>query len=316
MKLVINIFGIALQTMFALQVAVADQFHFYYKDFAYYLYLSFLSIRNFITAVIRFTYNCFYHLYFLERYQLSDYEGMIDIMGSYAIASNHYIEPEGNHIGNMPATRIMGFLNNKTTNPAHLPISAAAMNLMWKVLDNKMDYENTVFIDFGCGVGASMMMAMLQRPLKCIVGVELNSMTAKICSGNIERCLKEQDGALRCKNIVVKNVDMINFRLDATGLNSSLDSSPPLASVILFMYEPLWTISKLDANAIYRKVLRNLKASCSSMNATLYIAYFFAGKFSGDALPALHEMHGELLEMENYPSLFFGADDNMFVYKL
>jgi hypothetical protein len=315
--MLLNFFAIALQTLSSLAAAVQDQFHFYYKDCTYYMYLSFLTVWNFLAATVRFCHTCFHHLIFLQKYGLAEYEGMLDIAGSYTTSTVTALEPEGNHIGNQPAPRVMGFVNNVTNNPAHLPISSLAVDLIWKTLDKMVNYEDAIFVDFGCGVGASMMMAMIRRPFKCIIGVELNAQTAKFCSNNVARCTRELAHVVRCKSIVVENMDMINFRLHQdSASNGSASQYPNASNVILFMYEPLWTISKVDANVIYRKVFRNMKASCVAMNSKLFVAYFFAGKYSGDAMPALQEMKAELIHSESYPSLFFGGNEKMYLYQV
>jgi hypothetical protein len=74
----------------------------------------------------------------------------------------------------------------------------------------------------------------------------------------------------------------------------------------------LWTISKADAYVIYKNIFQNLLATVD----ILYVVYYFAGKYTGDAHYALDELEAKLVHKERYPSLFFGAKDEMFVYKL
>jgi hypothetical protein len=282
-----------------------DRVHIYYKDFMNFLYLSMISIWNFFNACIRFYYTSFHHIAYLERYGLLNYHGILDITGTFT--AEKYLEPEGNIVRNKPAARIMGFLNNSTNNPSHYPVSSLAMDLAWKVLDKEIDYANTIFIDFGCGVGTSMMNAMLHKPFQMIFGIELNNQTVEYCKENIDRLQRDHSSIIKCNNTMVLNIDMMDFKL-----RSYVDSNHEQKIVaVLFMYEPLWTIGKADAHAIYRKILRNMEASTD----ILYIVYYFAGRFSGDATIALKEMNAELLHKEKYPTLFFGADEDMYIYK-
>jgi hypothetical protein len=107
---------------------------------------------------------------------------------------------------------------------------------------------------------------------------------------------------VKCSKVAIENMDMIKYKV----------RPPHRSSIVLFMYEPLWTVSKSIAVGIYRKVLSNILQNCS----VLYVVYYFAGKYNGDALPAINSLPHEVLFSTKYPSLFFGTHEDMFVFKI
>lgn len=302
MRSLARLLVIPLKALAILSLVVCDNFHFYSRDVMQHMYWAALAVWNFIFAVFRFYHTICHHLLYLETNCLQDYHGLMDITGSYT--TDKYIAPEGNAVGGKPAERIIGFTKNETKNPAHFPISSLAMHQAWFVLDQHINYHDAVYVDFGCGVGTSLLSAMT-RPFQQIIGVEMNKSTAALCQLNVDKFLKESKDSVQCANICIKDMDMVKFNLEE-------EKNCESRITVLMIYEPLWTISKSHALCIYSKVLRNI----GYRSAQLYVVYFFAGKYTGDALPALRAMNHKLVYEGPYPSLFFGANDTLYIFKI
>jgi len=78
------------------------------------------------------------------------------------------------------------------------------------------------------------------------------------------------------------------------------------------MYEPLWTLSATDAHAIYTRILQQA-ATCGR---PVLVAYFYAGDYSGNAVPALQAAGAKLLRTWRFDSLNFACGGPFFLYKL
>ena len=95
----------------------------------------------------------------------------------------------------------------------------------------------------------------------------------------------------------------------------------PAEIVVLYLYEPLWTLSKSTAFEIYQTVLLNALYEVPSDIKEIYFVYLFAGMYGGDALSAFNAIKQQLpdvLELvceETYFGLFFGYSDNLYIYK-
>jgi hypothetical protein len=303
----LNYLGIALKTFSLLSQVLSDRFLWYKQDFKYHLHLCGLIVWNLVTGMIRFYHAHFHHLVFIHKHKLEKFSDLMDVEGSYV--TSQFAEPELNVVHSQPAARMMGFLNNSTKNPSHFPISSLALALMWKRLDAlpSFRYEEAIYIDFGCGCGMSLLNALIHgKPFQALFGVELDEKTADFARENIEKFQKQHSSNRNAANqpeIVVENEDMVNFQVPEYYQDNS---------IVLFLYEPLWTISKADADKIYHKVFRNLKKSAKK---EIIVVYFAANKFTGDALPALSSLGFETISSERYPSLFFGASDEMTLFK-
>eukprot|EP01031_Cornospumella_fuschlensis_P032305 gene32305-39068_t len=240
---------------------------------------------------------------FLEKYGLKDYHGLADIFGKYVSTIGDYINASAVDATNPSSPSfVIGFEGNESRNPAYFPTSSPALELMWKTLDRILpSYENSIFVDFGCGTGITLLTAM-QKPFKSIVGVELDSQTAIFAEKNIQRFRVDQQTEVKSSRVSVRNMDMVEYKLPAEAKTST---------VVLFMYEPLWTMSKAQAFPIYQKIFQSMAAG----SGELYVVYFFAGKYTGDATYALQELHWESVAKMKYPSLFFGANEDMMIYR-
>lgn len=244
---------------------------------------------------------------------------------------------EGNILDYKPAARVTGLLNNSSGNPAHLSLPGSSLDAVWTGLltDPFFRYENCVFLDFGCGTGFPLLVAMT-KPFQRIVGVELNAHCAALALQNAETfaASTHRKVAIRCPNVTVHCMDMSDFDYSSllgsttnskhgtngtttsvATINGSLISSkasnePP--TIVLYMYEPLWTLRKADAHLIYTRILRRAQ-QCGH---PVLVAYFYCGVYNGDALPALQGLGAELLYTRKCASLNFASDADFFLYKL
>ena len=143
----------------------------------------------------------------------------------------------------------------------------------------------------------------MTKPFSGIVGIDLHERSTQLARVNVQRFIESSSDKLKCTDVTVHHQDMVTF-----------DQYPQskAQTTILFMYEPLWTVPKLQAHEIYKRVISQARSYCTQ----LFIAYFYAGRYDGDALSAIHELRGEQLYCEKYYSLFFEAPENLYIYKL
>lgn len=167
---------------------------------------------------------------------------------------------------------------------------------------------NSVFIDFGCGTGLAVLSA-LTYPFLEVVGVELDETSASLAQKHVDKFRKSS--LLRCTNVKILCKDMSNLEFSSIGCTET-NKLNVLPAIILYMYEPLWTLAKEDAIHIYRKILKNAKSS----GRKVIVMYFFAGIYSGDATPVFQELGSVLLYKEKYHSLFFGPAEDLYIYEL
>jgi hypothetical protein len=137
------------------------------------------------------------------------------------------------------------------------------------------------------------------QPFQKIIGVELDSISADMCRKNAETFKQNKPELILSINTEIYTENMINFKY------------PKDASIVMYMYEPLWNLSKVDAHEIYLEVLSKA-IKCAK---TLTVVYFPCCKWNGDAMKALNELGGRLLLSETVgPSLIFDSHDYMYIY--
>jgi len=241
---------------------------------------------NLFTSCIRFSINHYKHLCYLHEIGFLHHQELVD-SGCFVVK----ILTQGTS---------RGYEGNESENPTHLPISAPAMEVIWSKLREIIDIEQTIFVDFGCGTGFALLSAMT-IPLKGIVGVDLHKKSVEFAVSNTSAFGTQSHAA--CTNVEVHCADMLGFQL------------PQCNQMVLFMYEPLWTVPFAEAHDIYQGVLIAAKQKCSG---TLIVAYVFAGHYGGNALDALKSaaVGGELISKHPYSSLHFGVQDHVFYYKI
>ena len=209
---------------------------------------------------------------------------------------------------------VTGILNNSSGNHRHLSIASLALDKMWNFLDkNDISIANSIFVDFGCGTGLAVLSA-LTYPFLQVIGVELDEKSADIAQNNVDS-FKKKSKLLRCADVKILCQDMCNLEFSSIGTETKdnkkkLNSSLP--TIILYLYEPLWTLAKEDAILKYREILRNAKLS----GRKIIVMYFYAGVYSGDALPVFKELGSTLLYQQKYHSLFFGPPEDLYIYDL
>jgi hypothetical protein len=203
---------------------------------------------------------------------------------------------------------VTGFLNNSSGNISHMSLSSLAIQKMWNVLSKipGFSFSNSLFLDFGSGSGL-IVLAALTHPFSQVIGVELDKTSATIAEKNIVSFIKKKSNLIQCNDFQILNQDMSTIEFSSIGCMKS-----ELPTIILYMYEPLWTLAKEDAFLIYRRIMRKAKAS----GRKIIVIYFFAGVYSGDALPVFEELGSTLLFKDAYCSLFFGPPEDLYVYEL
>lgn len=137
------------------------------------------------------------------------------------------------------------------------------------------------------------------QPFQKVIGVELDSISADMCRKNVTTFKQNKPELILSTNTEIYTANMINFEY------------PKDASIVMYMYEPLWNLSKVDAHDIYLEVLSKAIKSAK----TLTVVYFPCCKWNGDAMKALTELGGRLLLSETVgPSLIFDSHDYMYIY--
>jgi SAM-dependent methyltransferase len=254
------------------------------------------------------------------------------------------IESSGNVLKstNKPAKCVTGLIGNASGNHAHLSLASLSIEMMWSALQKNVpgfSYQNSVFIDFGCGTGLVVLAAMT-HPFRRVIGVELDGPTSELGCKNVKKFASGPQAAMiRCADVRVEHVDMADFDFAAasradTGtadddLGRIADAMPSMDSMlsqesmvgaktlVLYMYEPLWTLAWPDAHEIYLRILgRAQQQAEEAATCEVLVVYFYCGDFTGNALPALAELGAPCMHRAKYWSLEFGVGGDMYVYRL
>ena len=142
----------------------------------------------------------------------------------------------------------------------------------------------------------------MMKPIRAVIGVDLHKKSTALAKRNVKAFAEHNGAMVKCRDVMVVCNDMATFT-----------DYPSNGTSILYMYEPLWTVSKPLAHAIYKEVLTLARDRCSR----LVVAYFYAGRYDGDCLPALQEMNAELLYRGKYTSLFFETlPENLYLFEI
>jgi hypothetical protein len=158
--------------------------------------------------------------------------------------------------------------------------------------------------------------AMLQ-PFQQVIGIELHEESARLAQKNLEKLVIVNATKCECSKYRVLCQDMRNFDFSILGSNDKT-----VDSIVIYLYEPLWTMTKAEAHEVYFTIISNAILNTPSTTVKeVYFVYLFAGLYGGAALPAFTEImkqlpHTVTLEYEEqYYGLFFGYSDNMYIYK-
>ncbi len=123
--------------------------------------------------------------------------------------------------------------------------------VMEHILKNiNINYADFVFVDFGCGKGRAVLMAM-GIPFKQVIGVELSSVSSNIAKKNVE--IFNSKGLQRCDNVEVRCENAINFQI-------------PNSNVVFYFYRPF-------IGPVLDLVLSNICEAGSKSSNRFLIAY-------------------------------------------
>jgi hypothetical protein len=166
------------------------------------------------------------------------------------------------------------------------------------------------------------------KPFQEVIGVELHEESARLAEKNLQRNLRQNSDKCQCPNFRILCQDMLTFDfslvirsgITTSGEYCTLSLRPP-ESVVIYLYEPLWTLPKAMAYDLYHSILSNAIYDPPSSVKEVYFVYLFAGMYGGEALSAFNTLISQLptvlqLVYEGqYFGLFFGYSDNMYIYR-
>eukprot|EP01032_Pedospumella_encystans_P014262 gene14262-16394_t len=281
-----------------------DQAHYYVDGVKLQLQRIIHMVKIYFEAIPQSLRAQFHHSVYLRDLGMEGVENLNDI----GYLTFQILPSDANKVEPKSTTRVTGLLNNSSGNTDHLNISGSAICKLWQVLHANVgiDFKRTMFLDFGCGTGLALLSAMTQ-PFHSILGVDLDACSCKLAEMNISkfRDSPQRLVPIQCAKVDVLAQDMAEFRF--THISRDLNT------IVLYMYEPLWAIPKPRAHQIYLDILtRAAKIS----GKRVLVAYFYAGWFNGDALPALREINAKYLTDFPFDTLDFGSSATCYIYQL
>jgi 16S rRNA A1518/A1519 N6-dimethyltransferase RsmA/KsgA/DIM1 with predicted DNA glycosylase/AP lyase activity len=134
-------------------------------------------------------------------------------------------------------------LLNPSTNHSGIPTQPHIRKKVLSLLKTLPEMNYTL-IDFGCGDGD--FIHIVKDQVNTIVGIELDASQAE----------KTRQRFADTPSITIKSMDMVDYKFESI-------------PTIFYMYEPLWLLSKKDADPIYHKVMKNI----STVTSPCYIIY-------------------------------------------
>ena len=289
-----------LRAFIELLKGIYDQTHYHYDAIKDLLFKASIILYKFLGSIPRHFIAHLFHQRYLRKLGFSEQPNLSDTGN---LVWDVQLKPYGNNEDSEPLTNVTGILSNSSGNFAHLSISSLALQKMWSVLTKRpgFSFKDSIFVDFGCGTGLAILSASTY-PFKSVIGVEMDNTTATLAQKNID-IFKNKSKLLQCKDVKILSQDMSGFEFSSIGR---------METIVLYMYEPLWTLAKQDALIIYRRILKKAKES----HRKIIVFYYYAGVYSGDAIPVFEELGSKLLFQESYHSLFFGPSEDLYVYDL
>ena len=281
-----------------------DQTHYYVAEVKLSILAILHEILRYVLAIPSLFVAHFQHFVYLRELGMEDVDNLNDV-GKLVFMN---IPSNANKVGSKPVVRVTGLQNNSSGNTDHLNISASGICKLWQVLHCAIGFEfqHTIFLDFGCGTGFAVLSAMTQ-PFHSIVGVDLDSHSCRLAEENKTKFLNSNDRqmAVQCERVDIFARDMAEFAFS--------DIPSEVNTIVLYMYEPLWTVPKPRAHLIYLDILTR---AAKIPGKRVLVAYFYAGWFNGDALPAFRELNAELLTKFEFDSLNFGSSATCYIYQI
>jgi len=287
---------------------IADQTHYYTDSIKSHIGTILTIFNEYIQSIPRHFIAHIHHQQYLRKLGFPNEKCLMDT-GTLTWNEEKLIGQDDSKL-----VSVTGILNNSSGNHRHLSIASLALEKMWSFLESQKDISiaNSIFVDFGCGTGLAVLSA-LTYPFLQVIGVELDKACASLAETNI-KSFKQKSKLLRCNDVTILCQDMATLKFSSIGCTEAKVKklSPILPTIVLYMYEPLWTLAKDDAIIKYQEILRNAKSS----GRKIMVMYFYAGLYSGDALPVFEELGSTLLYKEKYHSLFFGPPQDLYIYIL
>lgn len=308
--LIVNLFKAVLQVAFGL----FDQTHYHVAAVKTHCNIAVQIVVNYFCCIPKHFLAHVWHGEYLRSLGLEQASSLRDT-GSLVWRS---FRSEGNVVGSKPVESVTGIVNNVSENPAHISLAATALAKSWFALESVplFAYEDAVYVDFGCGTGFALLAAMT-KPFPKIIGVELHEKSANLARQNIQtfQSVEHRRVDIKCQKVTVETMNMCDFTFDRVYTEQCREAhcaAKHAVTVVLHVDEPLWNVPKADAHVIYKQVF----SAAQKSGFPVLVAYFYCGRFNGDALPALQELGAELLYQCDCDSLNFSSDDRFYLYKL
>ncbi|MFX0125713.1 MAG: class I SAM-dependent methyltransferase [Candidatus Hodarchaeota archaeon] len=134
-------------------------------------------------------------------------------------------------------------------------------------------YTESVFIDFGCGLGR-VLMFVSQFPFKKIIGIECSQRLAEICRENLTRHYEKKNKKLPAFQII--QCDAGNYEI-------------PVDANVFYFFHPF-------DDYVIRRVVDNILKSVNKRKRTLTVIYdnpIYENEFLGAGFHLLHKVDGE-----------------------
>jgi len=122
---------------------------------------------------------------------------------------------------------------------AAVPLSNHIKNVIVNIINKITDTKKYTFIDFGCGDGN--VIDVVHDKVNKAVCIELEKSMTDLAEKRFKRKQVSAETSSPL-NITILNMDMLDYKYVQT-------------PTILFMYEPLWSMKKEDALALYHKII-------------------------------------------------------------
>ncbi len=178
-----------------------------------------------------------------------------------------------------------------------VPSSSNVKQLLFNDLKGINRLDKCTFLDFGCGDGEIVLDVGLNFKMKKIIGVEINSDTAKIANENLNKINK----CTLTKNIQIINKDICDIEIKYKNL-------------IFYLYEPLWNVkNKKKTEIIYKKVFNKLVDKSSNI-----IVFYQTSSFKEELKPNFFTEYGfeQNYKINNNSTLPFGKFSIFYKYTL
>lgn len=304
-----------------------DQTHYHFAAFKLHAGISVNIVNLYLKSFPKHFIAHVAHQWYLRELGFDGESDLIDIGTTVWEKNNskHVFTPVSIDSDGKPIVRITGMAGNKSGNPAHVSLASLSLQKLWHFLNTYGGFSmsDATFIDFGCGTGLALLSAMTQ-PFQHVIGIELDKHSSDVATDNVIKFKNSPEGAKlsKCDNVSIACSDMqdFDFKTVSTPALTTIFSTNPSPtfvaqhslSIVLYLYEPLWTLSQSQAHAIYTKVLTNARES----KQDILVAYFDCGLFSGNALASLTSIGAALIHKSKAYSLEFGTDGHMWIYRL